>query len=91
MIHASDQTNARAKPMEVLDKFVPFTTWAAAVLRGTRACLHKAEVANDSRRNLASFSAEEFQDTGIDPSDATGIASWQPDLPFFMQSGFCRK
>jgi hypothetical protein len=91
MIHASDETNARAEPIEVLDKFVHFTTWVAAVLRGTRACLHQAEFANASRCNLASFSAEEFQDTGIDPSDATGIASWQPDLPFFMQSGFGRK
>lgn len=91
MIHASDETNARATPIEVLDRFVPFTTWIPAVLRGTRAFLHKVEVAHASRCNRASFSEEEFQDTGIDPSDATGIASWQPDLPFFMQSGFGRK
>jgi hypothetical protein len=91
MIHASDPTNARAKPTEGLDKLVPFTSWIAAVLRRTRACLHRAEVANASPCNLAAFSAEDFQDTGIDPSDATGIASWQPDLPFFMQTGFGRK
>jgi hypothetical protein len=91
MIHASDETIARAKLTEVLDKFVPFTAWIAAVLRGTRACLRKAEVANASRCNLASFSVEDIQDTGIDPSDATGIPAWQPDLPFFMQSGFGKR
>jgi hypothetical protein len=90
-VHASSEANAWEKPIEVLDKFVRFATWIAAVLRGTRARLHKVEVANATRCNLASFSAEEFQDTGIDPSDAAGIASWQPDLPFFMQTGFGRK
>lgn len=91
MIYASDETNGQAKAIDVLGRFVLFTTRIAAVLRGTRAGLHKAEVAHTSRCTLASFSAEHLQDTGIDPSDATGIASWQPDLPYFMQTGFGRK
>lgn len=91
MINASDETDTRPTPKEVLAWFMPFATLIAAALRGTRASLRKVEVAHASRCHLASFSAEEFQDTGIDPSDASGIASWQPDLPFFMQSGFGRK
>mgnify|MGYP001811308717 CR=1 FL=1 len=91
MIHASDDNGARLTPIGVLDKYRAFTAWNAAVLSASRTALHKVDVVHDSRCSLASFSVEDFQDTRIDPSDATGIASWQPDLPFFMQNGFGRK
>ena len=89
MFHASDNRATPTLPM--IDRFGRFTTWIATVLGATGASLRKVEEAHALRCNLATFSAEEFQDTGIDASDATGIASWQPDLPFFMQSGFGRK
>jgi hypothetical protein len=91
MIDASDDNDTCVTPIGVLDKYRAFTAWIAAVFSASRTSLHKVEVAHISRCDLASFSAEEFQDTRIDPSDATGIPSWQPDLPFFMQSGFGRK
>ncbi len=91
MIHASDDNHTPATPIDVVAKFRPFMTWIGAVLGATRASVHKVEAAHAARCNLASFSAKEIQDTDIDPSDATGIASWQPDLPFFMQSGFGRR
>lgn len=90
MSHTSDDNDNLAKPSELRELFRSFTGLVAAVLGATRSYLNKIDVEHASRCNRASFSAEEFQDTGIDPSDATGIASWQPALPFFMQSGFGR-
>jgi hypothetical protein len=91
MIHAADDNDTRGTAIHVLDKYKAFSAWIAKILKATRTSLHKVEVAHALRCDLASFSAEEFQDTGIDPSDATGIASWQPDLPFFMQGGCGRE
>ena len=91
MIHKSDDTDSRAASTEVLDKCRLFLSWIETVLGASRRPAQKAEAAHASRCIRASFTAEAFQDTGIDPSDATGIPSWQPDLPFFMQRGFGRK
>ncbi len=91
MILASDQAHTRAQPIELLHKQGPFITWIAAYLGATRASLRRVEDAHASRCTLASLAEEIFHDTGIDPSDATGIASCQPDLPFFMQSGFGKR
>lgn len=91
MIHTSDDTDNRPASTEVVDKCRLFLSWIETVLGATRRSAQKAEAAQASRCIRESFATEEFQDTGIDPSDATGIASWQPDLPFFMQSGFGRE
>ena len=66
-------------------------TCIAAGLAAARASRKRVEDAHAARCTLAAFSEQDFQDTGIDPSDATGIPPQQPDLPFFMQSGFGRK
>jgi hypothetical protein len=91
MFHSSDDIDTSARPMGVVDKFRQLTSRIAATLGTTRASVQKLDVAYASRCKFASYSAEEFRDTGVDPSDATGIASWQADLPFFLQSGFGRK
>jgi hypothetical protein len=90
MIHSSADKETGARPIRVVDTFRRFRTWTAAVLGTTRASLQKVEDAHVFLCRLASFSAEDFKDAGIDPSDATGIPSWQSDLPFFMQIGFGR-
>jgi hypothetical protein len=91
MFHASDDIDTSERPMGMANKLRQFTSRIAAALGANRASVQKAETAHASRCKLASYAAEDFRDTGVDPSDATGIASWQPDLPFFMQSGFGRK
>ena len=91
MTHASADKRSSAKPMPVFHTFRRIGNRIAAVLAAPRRSRHRVEEAHAARCTLASFSGAEFQDTGIDPSDATGIPSWQPDLPFFMQSGFGRK
>jgi len=91
MIHASGDNDIQATPIGVLATVWPIVTRIAAVLGATRNSVRKVDVAHASRCNRAAFLAGDFQDTSIDPSDATGIASWQPDLPFFMQNGFGRR
>jgi len=91
MIHSSERTAPLATPSDVLAKFRWSITRLAAVLGAVHASLRKVEVAHGLRCNRALFSAEDCRDTGMDPSDATEIAAWQPDLPFFMQSGFGQK
>ncbi|MDP3261924.1 MAG: hypothetical protein U1E06_04880 [Tabrizicola sp.] len=91
MIHASDDTDTRTPSIDVLDKFWRFATSIVAAPGAARAALHKVEEAHASRCTLASVAGPDIQDTGIDPSDATGVSSWQPDLPFFMQHGFGRR
>ena len=88
MAHTSENNDTPATPMELLKKLGHFITWIAAVPYAARTILHSVEVAHDSRCHLESVSAKVVRDSGLDPSDATGIAAWQPDLPFFMQSGF---
>lgn len=91
MIHAAADKTTPARPIPVVDTFRRFTNWIGAVRAAASVSRQKVEDAHAARCALASFSDAEFQDSGIDPSDATGIPSWQPDLPFFMQSGFGRK
>ncbi len=88
MVQGSHETGGRPTQVDVVDNFKRLASRAAAALRATRASLRKPEDAHAERCLLASFTALEFRDLGIDPSDATGVASWQPALPFFMQSGF---
>lgn len=91
MIHASTDKHSPARPVLAVEQFRRFKSRITAVLAAVRTYRQRVEDAHAARRSLASFSDAEFHDTGIDPSDATGIGSWQSDLPFFMQSGFGRK
>ena len=47
-----------------------------------------ASMACQSR--LSSLQAETLRDTGLSPEDLTGAPSYDPALPFFMQSRFGR-
>ena len=88
MAHTSETDIAPATPMEMPRKLGSIIAWIAAVPGAARFFLRRAEAAQAARCRLESVSAEVVQDSGLDPSDATGISAWQPDLPFFMQSGF---
>ena len=89
MFHATDNHLGPTLPMMGRARLI--TTWIATVLGATGASVRRVEEAQAARCTRASFSEEDFQDTGRDASDATGIASWQPALPFYMQGGFGRK
>jgi hypothetical protein len=91
MVRAAAEKHSPARPVPVIEQFRQFKRLIADVLAAARTSRQRVEKAHAARCTLASFSDAEFHDTGIDPSDATGIPSWQPDLPFFMQSGFGRK
>lgn len=91
MIQVSGNNVTPATPINLHGRARPFMAWIAAVIGVTRAPVDKIDAAHTLRCHRASFLVEDIQDTGIDPSDATGIASWQPELPFFMQSGFGQK
>ena len=91
MIRASDDTLTRAKPTAPVFSYGPSITWFVGLLGSIRASMRRVECGHVARSDLMSISAEVSRDTGFDPSDATGISSWQPDLPFFMQGGFGRK
>ena len=64
--------------------------WIARWLRVLWASVARVDKAHARRRELASLSQDVLKDTGLSPEDATGIASHQADLPFFMQDGFGR-
>ena len=64
--------------------------WLARWLRILRASVGRVDKAHARRCELASLPQDVLRDTGLPPEDATGIASYQPDLPFFMQNGFGR-
>ena len=91
MIHLSENNVTPATPITLHDRTRPFMAWIAAVTGVTRAPMNKIDTAHALRCHRASFLVEDTQDTGVDASDATGIAAWQPDLPFFMQSGVGQK
>ena len=55
------------------------------------ASVARVDKAHARRCELASLPQDVLSDTGLSPDDATGIASHQPDLPFFMQDGFGRR
>jgi hypothetical protein len=44
--------------------------------------------ADPAMARCAAIDAAIARDTGMPAEDATGIKTYQPDLPFFMQSGF---
>jgi hypothetical protein len=48
----------------------------------------RAARAQERRRAGEAVGADTMRDTGVAPEMATGIRTWQADLPFFMQSGF---
>ena len=53
-----------------------------------RTSVARAGKAHALRRELASLPQDTQRDTGLPPEAATGISTYQPDLPFFMQSRF---
>ena len=91
MTHAVADKHSPARPVLAVEQFRRFKSRIAAILAGARTSWQRVEDAHAARYTFSSFSDAEFHDTGIDPSDATGIPSWQSDLPFFMQSGFGKK
>ena len=66
-------------------------SWLARWLRVLWASVARVDKAHSRRRELASLPQHLLSDTGLSPEDATGIASHQADLPFFMQDGFGRR
>ena len=64
--------------------------WIAQWLRVLLASVARVDKAHARRCELASLPQNVLSDTGMSPEDTTGISSHQPDLPFFMQSGFGR-
>jgi uncharacterized protein YjiS (DUF1127 family) len=65
--------------------------WIVRWLRVLRASIARVDKAHARRRELAGLPQDLLSDTGLSPEDATGIASHQPDLPFYMQNGFGRR
>ncbi len=50
--------------------------------------LARVEAAMTGQRRLAELRPETLSDTGLSAEDLTGLPTHDPDLPFFMQSGF---
>ena len=71
-----------------LDPGALIRSWFYCRLRTLRASVASVDKAHALRCELASLPHDVKSDTGLSPEDATGITSRQPDLPFFMQSGF---
>jgi hypothetical protein len=61
--------------------------WAYAL----RSRLGAAARAHERRRMFESVGEDVVRDTRVPPDTATGLSGWEPDLPFFMQSGFGRR
>ena len=84
---------SRSKASEIgsgLDLGALIRSWFSRWLQPLRASIAGVDKAHSRRCELASLPQNVASDTGLSPEDATGIASHQPDLPFFMQSGFGR-
>ena len=73
-----------------LDQGALMRSWFSRWLQPLRAPVARMKNAHARRCELASLPEDVLSDTGLSPEDATGIASYQPDLPFFMQDGFGR-
>lgn len=73
-----------------LDQGALMRSWLFRWLRPSPVSVARVDKAHARRCELASLPQNVMSDTGLSPEDATGIASHQPDLPFFMQSGFGR-
>lgn len=64
----------------------------ADIPRGTpKSPLSTAAKADPDQIAFAATDAAIARDTGMSAEDATGIRAYQPDLPFFMQSGFGKR
>jgi hypothetical protein len=50
----------------------------------------RIEAAMAGQARLSAVQPETLRDTGLLPEDLTGATSNDPDLPFFLQSGFGR-
>lgn len=64
-----------------------FSRWAHAL----RSRIGAAVRAHERRRMFESVGEDVMRDTRVPPDTATGLSGWEPDLPFFMQSGFGRR
>ena len=63
-------------------------TWVGQWQRIFQAAFTGLSKAHARRHELASLPKDIQRDTGLSPEEATGISSFQPDLPFFLQRGF---
>ena len=63
-------------------------TWLMAVTPGTPRPPTAVEIAHTRNADLTRLDANTQRDIGKSAQDATGISTYQPDLPFFMQAGF---
>lgn len=59
--------------------------------QGAKLWLGASARAHDRRRASEAVGADTMRDTGMDPETASGIRTYQADLPFFMQSGFGKR
>ena len=73
-----------------LDQGALMRSWFSRWLQPLQASVARVDKAHALRCELASLPQNVMSDTGLSPEDATGIVRHQPDLPFFMQSGFGR-
>lgn len=55
-----------------------------------RSSVERVDTAHTQSCKLASLPKDTLRDTGLTPEHASGISTWQPDLPFFMQNSFGR-
>ena len=70
--------------MDHLDAF----SWLMDFNPGKLRSLKSVAIAHARRAELVQIDASTCRDICLSAEDATGISSYQPDLPFFMQSGF---
>lgn len=57
-------------------------------LRSLLGAMESVGAAHDARRQHVEVSDRDLGDVGMLREDALGVPSFQPELPFFMQSGF---
>lgn len=82
--------------MTRLAQSLPFQT--ATVGRSTRPSLitrlrerfARTGAAMEAQARLTAIDKEILRDTRLSPEDLTGESSYDPELPFFLQSGFGR-
>jgi hypothetical protein len=67
----------------------PGALWAA-ICAALAEAWTRAERSHHRRLGFAMVSPEVLHDIGLSAEETTGLPSWQPDLPFFMQTGFGR-
>lgn len=62
-----------------------------STLRQARLRFGAAARAHDRCRASEAVGGDTMRDTGVVPDTASGIQTWQADLPFFMQSRFGKR